>query len=128
MIMLPVNVGHFVIKKYSPRWRQGGQLGPNVDCSTAQGPILLQRTDAVASLSANGSAVFKESRALSKKAALPFAKILAKASCRSCKTGPWLGDYSALNVCFTPDSKNGMGPTWGPPGSCRPQMDPMLPP
>ena len=38
---------------------------------------------------------------------------------------------SFFNLCiaegYHPDSKC-MGPTWGPPGSCRPQMGPMLAP
>ena len=42
----------------------------------AQGPVLPQRSDAVANLSANGSA-------------LPLADILAAVSCHSGKTGPW---------------------------------------
>ena len=32
-----------------------------------------------------------------------------------------------LYVTIYQNSKS-MGPTWGPPGSCRPQMDPMLAP
>ena len=32
------------------------------------------------------------------------------------------------NLCVTPQIARFMGPTWGPPGSCRPQMAPMLAP
>ena len=31
-------------------------------------------------------------------------------------------------MCFTSQIAKFMGPTWGPPGSCRPQMGPMLAP
>ena len=46
------------------------------------GPVSIQRPDIVPKMSANGSAV-------SMKAALPLLKILATASCRSSKSGPW---------------------------------------
>ena len=58
--------------------------------SVILGPVLLQRHDAVASLSANGSA---------KKAALPLAKILVTASCRSSKTSPRL-QVSSVDAPF----------------------------
>ena len=64
---------------------------------------------------------------LSKNAALPLAKILVTASCHNSKPGlNW--PHSCMVVRpIIPDSKF-MGPTWGPPGSCRPQMCPMLAP
>ena len=54
--------------------------------SAIQGPVLLQRSDTVAILSANGSVAFKET-------ALPLAKILAIASCHSSHTAPWVRDW-----------------------------------
>ena len=46
---------------------------------------------------------------------------------------PWLLSLGHYKPCcwlyrMTPQIAKLMGPTWGPPGSCRPQMDPMLAP
>ena len=41
-------------------------------------------------------------------------------------TSSAVSDYKAVNV--TTQIAKFMGPTWGPPGSCRPQLGPMLAP
>ena len=75
-------------------------------CEMDSRALSYYRTDTVAILSANGSAAFKEksftteltqsqsyqpmaAQLSKKKAALPLAKILVTASCRTSKTGPW---------------------------------------
>ena len=40
----------------------------------------------------------------------------------------WLGDARSQDISIHAQIAKFMGPTWGPPGSCRPQMGPMLAP
>ena len=51
-----------------------------------------------------------------------------------CETEIWKHSYlrnisqETVNITFTTQIARFMGPTWGPPGSCRPQMGPMSAP
>ena len=104
-----------------PTWGQSGSCWPQV------GPMLAPWTLLSGTFSSNQKPQMPYSSPTKRRVSVEIYILLSWLLC--CITSGYIGPcHNETCLSIIPQIAKFMGPTWGPPGSCRPQMGPILAP